>query len=114
MKRLSALVLAALLCGCCTVTICKEGGHDMVEVKNSSWNFLGLALASGDPEYPNQDVSVWFCDSLLLDVNMMLLDDALRKHGYGSFRNISSYRTRESMLFIFSRETYRTSAELVR
>ena len=115
MKRLLFSLLAAVLCGCCSVKICKDGGRDMVEVKNYGWFLFGFApIASGDPEYPNKEVSVWFCDSLLLDVQMMLLDDAMRQNGYSSFRNISSYTTRENAFLIFSRRGYHTSAELVR
>ena len=115
MKKSILCALLAALCGCCSVKICKEGGKDMVKVENESFRFLGcLAIWSGDPEYPNQQVTLWFCDSLLLDVNMMLLDDAMRKHGYSSFRNISTYQTNEGMLFLFSRKTFHTSAELVR
>ena len=116
MRKLAVLALAAALCGCCTVKFSHEGGKDMVEVTNSSLKLFGLVpIVSGDPEYPNRDVSVWFCDSLLLDVNMMLLDDAMRKHGYRSFRNISSYKTHEScFLLLLWRDVFHTSAELIR
>ena len=115
MKRLLFSLLAAALCGCCSVKICKDGGRNMVEVKNYGWFLFGFApIASGDPEYPNKDVSVWFCDSLLLDVQMMMLDDAMRQNGYRSFKNISSYTTQENIFFLFSRRGYHTSAELVR
>ena len=115
MKRLVFLLLAAALAGCCTVKISKEGGRDLVEVKNCGWKFLGLwAVATGDPEEPNNECCLLFIDSLFLDVNMMLLDNAMRKYGYRSFKNISTYTTRENALFIFSRQAYRTSAELVK
>ena len=116
MKKLALLALAAALSGCCTVKFSHEGGRDMVEVTNSSLKLFGaVPLVSGDPEYPNKEVCVWFCDSLLLDVNMMLLDDAMRKHGYRSFRDISSYKTHEScFLFILKRDVFHTSAELLR
>ena len=117
MKKLAALLaLSAALCGCCTVTLCRKGGRDMVEVTNSSLKLFGFVpIVSGDPEYPNRESGVWFCDSLLLDVNMMLLDDAMRKHGYRSFRDISSYKTHEScFLFILKRDVFHTSAELLR
>ena len=115
MKKTILLALLAALCGCCSYEIRKEGGKDMVMVENESFRFLGLfSIWSGDPEYPNRSVTLWFCDSLLLDVNMMLLDDAMRKNGYSSFKGISTYKTSEDMLFLFSRKTLRTSAELVR
>ena len=115
MKKTILMALLAALCGCCSYEIRKEGGKDMVMVENESFRFLGLfSIWSGDPEYPNRQVTLWFCDSLLLDVNMMLLDEAMRKNGYSSFRNISTYKTSEDMLFLFSRKTLRTSAELIR
>ena len=116
MKRLlSFLLLAATFAGCCSVKICKDGGRDVVEVKNCGWKIFGLwAIASGNPEEPNNECCLLFTDSVFLDVNMMLLDDAMKKHGYRSFRNVSSYTTTENALFIFSRKAYRTSAELVR
>ena len=114
-KILLFTFLAAALCGCCSYEIRKEGGKDMVMVENESFRLLGcFSIWSGDPEYPNRGVTLWFCDSLLLDVNMMLLDDAMRKNGYLSFKGISTYKTSEDMLFLFSRKTLRTSAELVR
>ena len=114
-KTLLFALLTTALCGCCSYEIRKEGGKDVVLVENESFRFLGLfSIWSGDPEYPNRQVTLWFCDSLLLDVNMMLLDDAMRKSGYSSFGNISTYKTTESMLFLFSRHTLHTSAELIR
>ena len=107
--------LAAVFCGCCSYEIRKEGGKDVVLVENESFRFLGcFSIWSGDPEYPNKQVTLWFCDSLLLDVNMMLLDEAMRENGYSSFQNISTYKTSEDMLFLFSRKKLYTSAELVR
>ena len=114
MKKALFVILAAALAGCCNVRICSEGGHDTIEVDTSSWRLFGVfSIISGDPEYPNRGVSVWFCDSLLLDVNMMLLDDVLRKNGGGSLANVSSYKTKENMFFLFSLHTLHTSAELV-
>ena len=45
---------------------------------------------------------------------MMILDEALRKHNYSSVQNISTYKTKENVLFIFSRHCLHTSAELIR
>ena len=115
MKRLAFALFAAMLAGCCSVKISRDGGKDLVEVKNCGWKLLGLVpLASGNPEEPNNECCLLFTDSVFLDVNMMLLDDAMRKHGYRSFRNISTHTTRENALFFFSRHVYRTSAELIR
>ena len=116
MKRFALFVLlAAAFSGCCSVKICKEGGHDVAEVKNCGWKLLGLlTIASGNPEEPNNECCLLFTDSLFLDVNMMILDNAMKKQGYRSFKNISTFTTRENALFIFSRLTYHTSAELVK
>ena len=115
MRKIVLLALLAALCGCCSYEIRTEGGKDVVMVENESFRLLGLfSIWSGDPEYPNKQVTLWFCDSLLLDVNMMILDDAMRKNGYSSFGNISTYKTTESLLFLFSRHTLHTSAELIR
>ena len=115
MKRFVLCALAAALCGCCSVQISKSGGRDVAEVKNYGWKLLGLVpLASGNPEEPNNECCLLFTDSVFLDVNMMLLDDAMKKHGYRSFRNISTYTTTENALFLFNRKAYHTSAELIR
>ena len=115
MRKAILLALLAALCGCCSVEICKDGGRDMVKVENESFRLFGcFSIWSGDPEYPNRQVTLWFCDSLLLDVNMMLLDDAMKKNGYTSFRNITTYKTSEDILFLFSRKKLHTSAELIR
>lgn len=119
MKRFFPLVVLFALVmssGCCSVKICTEGGRDICYVQNYGWKLLGLLpIASGDPEYPNEEVSVWFCDSVLLDVNMMLLDDAAQKNGYTGYKNLVSHKTREDICFIlFKRYTYHTSAELLR
>ena len=108
-------LLATALCGCCSYEIRNEGGKDMIKVENESFRLFGcFSIWSGDPEYPNRQVTLWFCDSLLLDVNMMLLDEAMRENGYSSFQNISTYKTSEDMLFLFSRKKLYTSAELIR
>ena len=115
MRKTILLTLLAALCGCCSYEIRNEGGKDVVMVENESFRFLGcFSIWSGDPEYPNRQVTLWFCDSLLLDVNMMILDEAMRANGYSSFQNISTYKTTESMLLLFSRHTLHTSAELIR
>ena len=113
-KILLFALVAAALCGCCSYEIRKEGGKDVVMVENESFRFLGcFSIWSGDPEYPNKQVTLWFCDSLLLDVNMMILDNAMRQNGYSAFQNISTYKTSEDMLFLFSRKKLYTSAELI-
>jgi len=116
--RTLALSLAAgiLMAGCCSVTVSQESGHDVVSIENSRWMLFSiLPLGSGDPEYPNQEVTVWFTDSLMLDVNMMLLDDAMKRYDYHNFTNITTYRTDENIIpFLVKRNILHTSAELSR
>lgn len=115
MKKALFVILAAALAGCCNVNICSEGDLDMIEVDTSSWRLFGVfPIISGDPKYPNRGVSVWFCDSMLLDVNMMMLDNALRANGYTGFKTITTHKTKENLLFLFSRHKLHTSAELTR
>ncbi len=118
-KALLVLLTAALVAmfsGCCSYTISKEGGHDTIYIQNVGWKLLCcLPIASGDPEYPNEEVSVWFCDSVLLEVNMMILDNAMTKHGYKSLKNLTSHRTDETAFpILLKRYTYQTSAELIK
>ena len=115
MKKAILLALMAALCGCCSYEIRSEGGKDIVKIENASFRLFGcFSIWSGDPEYPNKQVTLWFYDTLLLDVNMMLLDDAIRQNGYSSFQNISTYKTTESVLLFFSRHALHTTADLVR
>lgn len=114
MKKTIFIILASAMAGCCNTRVCREGGRDVVEVSNSSWRFLGLwAIASGNPEKPNRNTCLWFRDSLLLDVNLMMLDDIMRQNNCRSVANVSSYKTKENMLILFSRHTFHTSAELI-
>lgn len=114
MKKILMIAIVAALTGCCNTRVCREGGRDIVEVTNSSWRFLGLlAVASGNPEKPNRCSCLWFCDSLLLDVNLMMLDDIMRQDDCRAVANVSSYKTKENMLVLFSRHVFHTSAELI-
>jgi len=112
---LSAVVLAAAG-GCCSVQRTSEGGREMVYIENTGWKLLNLIpIASGDPEYPNREVCLWFCDSVLLEVNTMLLDETMRKEGFRSVRNVASHMSDEQAIpFLFKRYSYHTSAELLR
>lgn len=114
MKQMLFLILVAGLTGCCNTRVNRAGGRDIAEVTNSSWRFLGLlSVVSGNPEKPNRCSSLWFCDSLLLDVNIMLLDEVMRQNNCKSVANVSSYKTKENLLILFSRHTLHTSAELI-
>lgn len=114
--RLGLLVLSlALVSGCCSYTVAAVDGRKTVYAQNNGWFLFGLIpIASGDPEYANREVCIWFCDSLTLEVNQMILDEAARKHGARGFRNLSSYTSSEpAMFFLFKRKTFNSSAELI-
>ena len=109
------LLVAALLCGCASVEVSKEGGHHMVCVKNTGWHFLNmLALASGNVQHPNTCSTKFFSDTVTLQNNIRMLDKHVEKSGARGFRHLSSSRTEESIFFmLFSRSIMHTSAELV-
>ena len=111
-----AIAAAAISCGCCTVKRCSEDGREMVYVENTGWKLFDcIPIASGDPEYPNREVCLWFCDSVLLEVNTMMLDDVMRKEGFKSVRSLKSHMSDEQVIpFVFKRYSYHTSAELLR
>lgn len=112
--KMLAFALIALLTGCCSYEYCNQGGRHMVLAENNGWKILGLAIASGDPEYPNQEVPLWFCDSLTVEVNQMLLDAAAKKYGARGFKNVSTrLDTERVFLFLFKRHIFSSSAELV-
>lgn len=115
-KILFSLFTLLLLSGCCSYTISKEGGRDMIHVQNVGWKlFCCIPIASGDPEYPNEQVTIWFCDSLMLEVNMMILDEAMAKKGYRRTKDLTSYKDEEvAFPLLLKRYTYNTSAELLR
>lgn len=114
--RLFLATLAfACLAGCCSYDVATDCGRKMVYAQNNGWFLFGfIPIASGDPEYANKEVCLWFCDSLTLEVNQMILDEAAKKHGARGFRNLSSYTSSEPvMLFLFKRKIFNSSAELV-
>ena len=113
MKKIALFLCAAALAGCCHTRVVSDGPHEVVEVDNACCRLFGfIPLFSGDPDYPNREVSAWFCDTLTLDVNMALLDQTLRENGYTGFKNITTYRTKETALLqLISRVVLHTSAE---
>lgn len=121
MKPLRLSLIAAFLiavlgaAGCCSVDVATDGARKIASVQNNGWFLFGfIPIVSGDPEYANQEVSLWFCDSLTLEVNQMILDEAARKAGARGYRNLTSYTDSESsLLFLFKHKTFHTSAEFV-
>lgn len=116
MKLPTILITAALLGGCCSVTISKQGDRNLVAVRNDCLKLLNcIPIASGDPNYPNGEVCNWFENTATLKTNMQLLDDAMAKHGYRSFNDLTSYTSEESVVpILFKRYSYHTSAELLK
>lgn len=118
MKRtLLFLVLSAsILSGCVSITTSTVGEREMIVIENNGWKFLNcMPIASGDPDYPNQEVSIWFRDSVTLNNNMWMLNEEIKKRGARGFKDLCSYKTEEqTFLFLFKRYTLHTSAELTR
>lgn len=107
------LVAAA---GCCTVRRTSDGGRDMCYVQIDGWRLLGLVpIVSGDPKEPNFFSPKLFAETTSLDASMQLLDGEMRRGGFSSVRNLSSYITSEDAIFLLlQRVEVHTSAELVR
>ena len=114
-KSLFFALFAAALCGCATIESSTVGERHMVSIKNTGWYFLTVVpLASGDHDCPNELSTKPFTDSLSLKNNMAMIDGVVERTGATGFRNLTSTKKDESVLFfLLSRYTYHTSAELV-
>lgn len=117
--RAALLVVAVawlVAAGCCTVRRTADGGRDLCYIQIDGWRLLGLApIVSGDPKKPNRWSPKLFADTTSLDASMKLLDDQMRRGGFSSVRNLSSYITNEDAIFLLlQRVEVHTSAELVR
>ena len=106
----------ALSSGCCTATLCREGGRTTCYVQNDGWFLFGvLPIASGDPNAPNCWNSRWFRNTVTLDTNMRILDKMMKDNSYTKSRSLASYSTHEDVFFILlRRRAYHTSAELLK
>ena len=116
MKKLSILILAALMFGGCTVIeTSRQGDRTMVSVMNTGWYLFNfIPLASGDPSAPNSHNPIFFRKTVNLENNVKMLDYAMRKEGASGFREIVSHTTDETFLFILvKRHACYTSAELL-
>ena len=120
MKALTGIaILAATLAlssGCCTTTLCREGGRATCYIQNDGWFLFGvLPIASGDPKAPNCWNSRWFRDTVTLDTNIKLLDKMMKDNSYTKSRSLASYSTHEDVFFILlRRRSYHTSAEFLK
>ena len=108
-------LLGALVCGCASVDSSRVGGHHMVCIKNTGWQFLNVfPIASGDVHNPNSCSTKPFSDTVCLQNNIRMLDMHVEKCGARGYRHLSSSQTEEDVLFIlFTRRIMHTSAELV-
>lgn len=117
MKRLLLLFLLVAAGGCASVRICDAGGRTMVDIVNTGWYFLNLIpLASGSPDNPNGHTCKLFRQTTTVENNMKLLDYAMHQNGgYRDYRNLITYATDETVLFIlFKRRACHSSAELLK
>lgn len=114
MKRLAAILACALLGGCATVTVSRDGAT-MVNIENSGWYLLNfIPIASGNPARPNSCTTRLFSKTVTLENNVKMLDKAIRDEGAVAVRDINSFTIDEHVLLILlKRHAYHTSAQLL-
>ena len=114
MKRMALILMCALLGGCATVTVSREGGT-MVNIENSGWYLLNfIPIASGNPARPNSCTTSLFSKTVTLESNVKMLDKAIRDEGAVAVRDINSFTIDEHILLILlKRHAYHTSAQLL-
>ena len=112
----AAAAALAFAAGCANVEVASEGGADVVVVENSGcYLFYCIPLFSGDPEYPNRQVSSWFTNTVTVETNMKLLEDEAERQGAHGLRNMATRYIGEPIIFLLlKREVLQTSAELVK
>ena len=114
MKRLAVILVCALLGGCATVTVSRNGAT-MVNIENSGWYLLNfIPIASGNPARPNSCTTRLFSKTVTLENNVKMLDNAIRDEGAVAVRDINSFTIDEHILLILlKRHAYHTSAQLL-
>ena len=114
MKRLAVILACALLGGCATVTVSRDGAT-MVNIENSGWYLLNfIPLASGNPARPNSCTTRIFSKTVTLENNVKMLDKVIRDEGAVAVRDINSFTIDEHVLLILlKRHAYHTSAQLL-
>ena len=114
MKRLAVILACALLGGCATVTVSRDGAT-MVNIENSGWYLLNfIPIASGNPARPNSCTTRLFSKTVTLEYNVKMLDKAIRDEGAVAVRDINSFTIDEHVLLILlKRHAYHTSAQLL-
>ena len=113
MKSAAIAALAALLAGCSTVTVSRNGST-MVNIENSGWYLLNfIPIASGNPASPNSFSTRLFSKTVTLENNVKMLDKVIADEGAVAIRDLNSFTIDEHILLIlFKRHAYHTSAQL--
>jgi hypothetical protein len=114
MKSAAIAALAALLAGCSTVTVGRNGST-MVNIANSGWYLLNfIPIASGNPASPNSFSTRLFSKTVTLENNVKMLDKVIADEGAVAIRDLNSFTIDEHILLIlFKRHAYHTSAQLL-
>ena len=114
MKRVAFILACALLSGCATVTVSRDGAT-MVNIENSGWYLLNfIPIASGNPTRPNSCTTRLFSKTVTLENNVKMLDKVIRDEGAVAVRDINSFTVDEHVLLILlKRHAYHTSAQLL-
>ena len=114
MKWAALSLACALLGGCATVTVSRDGAT-MVNIENSGWYLLNfIPIASGNPARPNSCTTRLFSKTVTLENNVKMLDKVIRDEGAVAIRDINSFTIDEHVLLILlKRHAYHTSAQLL-
>jgi hypothetical protein len=114
MKLAAAILACALVSGCATVTVSREGAT-MVNIENSGWYLLNfIPIASGNPARPNSCTTRLFSKTVTLENNVKMLDKVIHDEGAVAVRDINSFTIDEHvMLILLKRHSYHTSAQLL-
>ena len=114
MKSAAIAALAALLAGCSSVTVSRNGST-MVNIENSGWYLLNfIPIASGNPASPNSFSTRLFSKTVTLENNVKMLDKVIADEGAVAIRDLNSFTIDEHILLIlFKRHAYHTSAQLL-
>ncbi len=114
MKWAALSLACALLGGCATVTVSRDGAT-MVNIENSGWYLLNfIPIASGNPARPNSCTTRLFSKTVTLENNVKMLDKVIRDEGAVAIRDINSFTVDEHVLLILlKRHAYHTSAQLL-
>lgn len=114
MKAVALLILSALVAGCATVTVSRDG-VTMVNIENSGWYLLNfIPIASGNPAKPNALSCRLFSKTVTLENNIKMLDRVIEEEGAAAVRDLNSFTIDEHILLILlKRRSYHTSAQLL-